>query len=214
MKRILLPIFLLLFSLIGGITGYSIFNQDDHVHGEEHEHSLDSNKILVDASWGDEEPNVEALIESADLVVVAELGEEIGSYQPFEGHEDAFTDVTLNIKEVLQGDFSEENEELILSQYGGVREDNTIEEFIDLPFLEEENTYLFFLEKIEVDNERDGKYQYVGGPQGYYFLEEEVSLFSSNTESIDYDIDAPEKIGITAEVSDISFQELKDIIDE
>jgi hypothetical protein len=71
------------------------------------------------------------------------------------------------VKRVLKGPSLDE---VVLSQYGGVRKDGKVEVFDDLPLLEKSKTYLLFLTKIKDDTERNGKYQVIGGPQGLYEL--------------------------------------------
>ncbi|QTN00714.1 hypothetical protein ERJ70_16325 [Sediminibacillus dalangtanensis] len=173
--------------------------------------SIDPNKVEVHASWGDEFPDVQSLIKSSDIILVAELEESLNSYQPFNGYEDTFTDATISPIEMLKGEIPKER--LIISQYGGVRKDGKFEEFHDFPLLEKDKKYLLFLEKIEDSTERNGKYQAIRGIQGFYTLDEvKSSINSSDAKSLN--INAPNKSGITKKVVDLELSELKSLINE
>ncbi|HBZ83922.1 MULTISPECIES: hypothetical protein [Brevibacillus] len=141
--------------VLSGVLGYTLSTPKE------------SNVVSVHASWGKEQPSVKSLLDESDLVVVGTLKEEIKSYQPFDGYEHTFTDGTIELQRVLKGP---PLEEVVLSQYGGVRMDGKVEVFDDLPLLENSKTYLLFLSKINDNTERNGKYQVTGGPQGLYEL--------------------------------------------
>ncbi|GIO05733.1 hypothetical protein J31TS6_17610 [Brevibacillus reuszeri] len=150
-----LKVVLLSSVLLSGVAGYTLSTPKE------------SNIVTVHASWGTEQPSVESLLDESDLVVVGTLKEDLESYQPFDGYEHTFTDGTIELQRVLKGPSLDE---VVLSQYGGVREDGKIEVFDDLPLLDKSKTYLMFLSKINDNTERNGKYQVTGGPQGLYEL--------------------------------------------
>jgi len=156
-------------SLIFGYLGYSTVHQKT---------SEDLDIETVHASWGDEYTEVESLFKDSDLVVVATLSKELNSYQPFEGHEDTFTDGEIRIIESIKNEGNKDA--VIVSQYGGKRVDGKIEVFEDLPLLRKDKKYLLFLEKIEDNTDRNDKYQTVRGVQGFYTLSESFTYLESN----------------------------------
>lgn len=152
-------------------------------------------------------PTIEALIEESDLIIVGTLEKELESYQPFENMSDTFTDAIVKVNHVLKG---EPISEIILSQYGGIRPDNRIELFEELPLIEKDKYYLMFLKEIKDNTKRNGKYQYVRGIQGFYYLQiDDPGIKSSlNNREVSIEkiankitIDAPLKAGITQKVS-------------
>lgn len=197
------PVVLLIISaaLFSGVAGYTIFKPKQlHISN-----TTDLNIISVDASWGIEYPNIKELIQDSDVVVIARLNKELGSYQPFDGYSDTFTDAEIVIDKVLKGN----NEtSLKISQYGGVRKDGRLEAFNDLPLLESNRSYLMFLERIQDNSERNNKYQYVGGIQGFYLLEatrdtlKNINQFNLVDINEHINISAPLEVGITKTVSD------------
>lgn len=185
-------------TLASGYAGYINYNQSS-------DHTSDPNIVSVHAAWGEEFADVEALSESSDLVVVATLKDELMAYQPFEELEDTFTDATINIEEVVKGDVPQT--EVTISQYGGIRADGKLEVFEDLPLLEKDKKYLLFLEYIEEDSERNGKYQTIRGVQGYYNVTEEGGTFSAPGSEIESIVDGE----INEKVTDLEVEELIDL---
>lgn len=175
--------------LLSGATGYTLSTPKE------------SNIITMHASWAEEQPSVESLIDVSDLVIVGTLKEELKSYQPYDGHEFTFTDGIVEVKRVLKGPSLDE---VVLSQYGGVRKDGKVEVFDDLPLLEKSKTYLLFLTKIKDDTERNGKYQVIGGPQGLYELNGNVKklMKARDSELNDFSISSFSDMEINQKVID------------
>lgn len=195
MKSVILTGIVIIVTVLSGTTGYTLFKNNN-------ENYKSSNTILVNASWEEEFSDIESLIKNSELIVVAELDNELESYQPFEGYTDTFTDATIKIEQVLKGNYVEP---VIVSQYGGIRKDKKIEKYEDLPLMEKGKKYLLFLEKIKDTTDRNNKYQYIGGIQGFYLLEGQNN---------DFTIDAPEKAGLTQKVSNLKFNDLREKVNK
>lgn len=162
-KRISIIITLTLFI---GVLGFLYIGNESEQSKRE---TNNNNIISVDASWGEEFSTVDSLIKESDLIIIGSLQETLSSYQPFNDYEDTFTDAKINIEKTLKGE--KIPKELIISQYGGEREDGKIEVFEDLPLMDENEKFLLFLEYIDDNTDRNGKYQPVRGVQGYYIIE-------------------------------------------
>lgn len=130
------------------------------------------------ASWSYVSDSFEGLIESenSDLIAIATVKDKgKDSYFPLAEDETyVFTDATLEIDEVL---FSEEgivaDDEIIVTQYGGKLKDGNVLEYHDVPlFTKNKKQVLVFLQKVVEDSERNGKYQYVGGNLGLYYVDD------------------------------------------
>jgi len=101
--------------------------------------------------------------------------------------------------------------ELVISEYGGFRADGNLEVYHDLPLLEYNKSYLLFLEKIEDDTDRNGKYQYVEGIQGYYEFEEVNKLLGTRKEK---KLKSHVEGEINQAVINLSIEDLEKIIQE
>lgn len=164
--------------LLSGVLG---FMSSEFEINEENK-TANNNTIPVHASWGEEFSDVKSLVNHSDLIVIGSLDKQLSSYQPFEGHNDTFTDAKFNIEKVIKGKKTLDN--VVISQYGGERPNGKIEIFDDLPLLDENHQYLLFLEHIDDNTSRDGKYQTVRGVQGFYTVGTESNFALSNEQKI------------------------------
>jgi hypothetical protein len=163
----------LVFGFVGYIYGENINSMDAH---QTHNHSEDV--IEVHASWIEGSKSIEELVKTSDIVLVGSIEEEVGAYQPFMGYEDTFTDAKIKVQQILKGT---SEEDIIISQYGGVRRDGKLELFHHLPLLNKGKKHLFFLTKIEDNTLRNGKYQYTNGIEGLYAIEDDNLLSDVET---------------------------------
>ena len=172
--------------------------------------SDESNKIDVHASWSYITDTAEGLIEESQLVAVASVDKiEKKSYFPYPDEPTiVFTDATLNINEIL---YSDENlkvgDKITLSQYGGELTSGELLTYDDVPLLEKKEQVLVFLEKVEDDTVRSGKYQYVGGNIGLYLLGDVINSASTNQK---VNIQSVNSSKVAEEVKKIGFENIKE----
>lgn len=116
------------------------------IHANESSSSNEEGKhndvITVEGTWQEASQNMEQLLEKSDLVALVKAKKEKGSYQPFKGEEDTFTDIEVDVLKIVKGD--SKTKHVTLSQYGGERPDGTFEKWSDLPHLEKGKYYLLF----------------------------------------------------------------------
>lgn len=138
--------------------------------------------VHMHAIWGEAADNLDELVNKSDVVAVIQPFGERESYKPFVGENDTFTDVNSKIVKSLKGDFTT-NDTIMISQYGGEREDGIIEEWDDQVKLENGKSYLVFLNKINSESPRANKYEVVNGIEGAFGLEPTIRL--NNAPSIE-----------------------------